>query len=282
MSELDPMVARLQAWRPSMRQYQKHPAVSSGFANAVRHEGLSAAWHRRQQVRKPTPAMARGSILHACLSGDRSVTVSAPASDAQRAAEAWGLLKDIDTECNIVADDEDWYAAGGSFASLLFGQPEDTRAKEEIRRFMSWPGLAEVSHCWRPFPEEAPKLVCKIREDWIVQSDSGKWAALPIKTGARALRDRWYWRQYRFALAFYRAGLKDLFGELFGNLTHALVIGSLTAPYPWGLYDLAHRAEELDGLWYNEVTPVLFEIAEALEAGRCHGNEELGLFESAI
>lgn len=114
----------------------------------------------------------------------------------------------------------------------------------------------------------------------MARAPSGMWGAFQIKTTSQPLTPgRWwpFWRRwYLRSSALYREGLRDLMaGEPFRQF---LIVARLEAPYPWALFDLEERAEEIETAWRDDVTPELENITSALAAGRCYGPEEKGLF----
>lgn len=290
LKALDEVEGHLRAWRPAMGLYHMDASISSGFLSAVIHDGLSTALHRRSrpfQELTEEPQLARGAALHAWLSKDSDTRVlRAPIGLKVRRGERWDAerLKAIREGASVLLKAEDydtcmcaWYSLT---APLTAWGIYDTSAKAEIRAiYKRWGGVPEVSHRWQP--PEVPGCWCRIRQDVVAQPPSAEWwGTFSIKTTSKALTDSSWWpfwrRYYMKAEAFYRAGLKNLFGET--PFRQFLILARLEPPYPWRIIDLADMAEELDDLWYSKLVPQLAEVTQALARGDRHGPEERGLF----
>ena len=281
------VLSRLRAWHPSMTDYHRHASISSGFlaaAHAEYGEGLSVALaERRAWLNEPlrvttTPRLAAGVALHAWLEDDPDTVIRiAPPAVKVRRGKKW-------TAALAAAE-----AAGASALLLaphyldlvrawssLIDPPEgaDTGAKSSIRAMLRrWsPRVPEVSHRWSPFEG----CTCRIRPDLVCQAPSSTWYGISIKTTEIPLTPgRWwpFWtRHYRRSEAMYRAGLRDLFGDV--PFRQLLVVARLVEPYPWAIFDLEERAAELDEAWETDVLPQLRIITEGLAVG--HGPEERG------
>lgn len=279
--------SRLTQWRPAMQEYLADASISSGFLGTTLSEGLSAALYEHVQPRAgPTtaPALAKGAALHAWLTDDTTTVVRAAVGCDVRMGARWtGWLE--------------WARAAGVDVLLTqtgmleciraIGSLEllDTGAKREIyamfRRWRSWP---EVSHKWVPQDEDGKpveRAVCRLRQDLVARRPTGGWVSVQVKTTkATGLPEAAWWRfwrkAYRGSSAFYRAGMRNLFGD--EPLKELFVVVRLEPPFPWAWYDLADRAEELDLLWYSEQIPEIRMISQQLGQGKRHGPEEEGVF----
>lgn len=289
-------LARLTAWRPSMTAYHEHQSISSGFlgkAHSRYGEGLSAALHERQEwlaelaaaraagfqkIPATAPLLAKGAALHAWIEDDKAAIIRrAPPEVKVRRGKRWeaalrSALEDGADALLLTSELEELFYA---WSSLILA---DTEAKREILAILRrWsPRVPEVSHLWSPFEG----CWCRIREDLMARAPSGMWGAFQIKTTSQPLTPgRWwpFWRRwYLRSSALYREGLRDLMaGEPFRQF---LIVARLEAPYPWALFDLEDRAEEIETAWRDDVAPELENITSALAAGRCYGPEEKGLF----
>lgn len=299
---------RLRAWSPSMAEYHANPAISSGLI-AGHREGLSVALADRVRPRTvaTAPPLVRGTILHAWISGDQtaSVHVAPPTVTARRGAEwqraleraqlgradALALASDVAACCCAWASL--WMPSEGHRRAWLDAAPPpmraavrrfclapwpDSGARSQLRAMLSrWRVWPEVSHRWAP--PEVPGAVCRIRQDVIAEAPSGAVVALSLKTTTKPLGASSWWpfwsRAYRRPEAFYRVGLRDLFGAR--PFHQALAVVRLEPPYPWAIYSLEERAAELDETWSAEVVPAIREITEALGRGEMHGPEERGI-----
>jgi len=282
--------SRLVAWRPTMTEYHRHPSISSGFLSAAHSEygeGLSVALAERNDWLVRTAAgaepttkenLAAGITLHAWLEGDKEtrIRVAHPRIKARR-GEKWkaelSWARAVGAAALLLSEHHTKLCR--AWDSLVGRDPSvDTGAKVAIRAMLRrWsPRHPEVSHAWEPFEG----CVCRIRQDLIAKAPSGVWYAISIKTTETPLTPgRWwpFWtRHYRRSEAFYRAGLRDLFGST--PFRQLLVVARLVPPWPWAIFDLEERAEELDNSWEQDVLPQLKVITEGLAVG--HGPEERG------
>lgn len=278
---MENLIQRITAWAPTMAEYHSGAEISSGFLGDVASEGLSAALFARMNGQSITTdrRMGRGTLLHKWFSSDAGAAIAvAPPDVRARRGKKWALAvaaaEAKGASAIVTAEDKNlcllsWY-------SLLALPPfEDTPAKAQIRFMLkTWsPRFAEVSHRWEPLPGAA----CRLREDWIGRAPSGGWGTIQLKTTEASIATWWsYWRRYvRRASAFYRAGLRNLFGET--PFAQHLVVARLAPPFPWAIFSLEDRADELSEIWHGEVLHMIEWISETLARGEMHGPEEKGL-----
>lgn len=286
------VLERLTAWRPSMELYHRHPALNSGFlsrAHSEVGEGLSTALYERAATMAepwgPTTQeeLVNGIVLHAWVEDDPIEIHHAPVNVRARRGDAWAAAVDAASAkgAHVVVLREQFRYLEAAWLSLVAPRPGmDTPAKAYIRAMMrEWgPRVPEVSHVWTPFEGAA---TCKIREDFCAYPPpprSGVWHACQIKTTREALTARRWWplwrRHYRRASALYREGLRDLFqGEPFRQV---LIVARLVPPYPWALFSLEERADEIEECWAQDVRPEIERVSAAIAAGRMYGPEECG------
>lgn len=305
------IIARINGWTPSMTEYHLHDSISSGFlSRAHSHwgEGLSTALAERWQWKedlaaaqrfidreieadrvKPgtqarllttEPRLVTGTVLHAWIEGDATIKIRiAPPEVKVRRGKRWEAAKlgAIQSGAQVLTTQAHYAELMGIWASLWTSQgtPYDTGAKRKIRAMLRrWePRFPEVSHLWEPLSG----CLCRIRQDLIAQAPKKKaWCAVSIKTTSKPLTPgRWwpFWRlNYSRSEAFYRAGLKGLFGDT--PFAHILLVARTVPPHPWALFNLGEKAEELDAIWQKDCLPELQTITDCIESG--HGPEERG------
>jgi hypothetical protein len=206
------------------------PSLSSSLARVLIQDSPRHAWidHPRlntaREVREASPAMRRGSLVHAILAGGEGIVVGEFEDYKTKAAREWRdaataegktpvLEKDIH-EANAIADSVRANAAGGAdndpFKSAL--------AAHEVAGFWQENGawFRLLADCLVADPTGTCDLW-----DWKVTSD----------VTDRALERKIADMGYVFQLAFYLRGLANLMPQYAGRFSACLVFVEDHAPY---------------------------------------------------